>query len=58
MSKSLSAKYRSRPPGQGTWRISTSRSTIQGLDVEGLIDENIWKGDVKGVKVQNIGQGH
>ena len=29
--------------------------------VEGLTDEDIWKGDVKGVKVdgaRNIGQGH
>ena len=39
-----SAKYRSRSPGQGTWRVSTSRrSTIQGLDVEGLIVEDIRK---------------
>ena len=57
-----SAKYRSRSPGQGTCRVSTSRrSTIQGLVVEGLIVEDIWNGNVKGVKVngaQNIGQGH
>ena len=57
-----SAKYRLRSPSQGTWRVSTSRrSAIHGLDVEGLIVEDIWKGDVKGVKVngvQNIGQGH
>ena len=47
-----SAKYRPRSPGQGTWRVSTSRkSTIQGLDAEGLTVEDIWKGDVKGVKV-------
>ena len=56
-----SAKYRSRSPGQGTWRVSTSRkSTIQGLDAEGLTVEDIWKGDVKGLKVngvQNIGKG-
>ena len=45
-----SAKYRSRPPGQGTCRVDTSRSTIQGLVVEGLIVEDIWKGDIKGVK--------
>ena len=55
-----SAKYRSSP-GQGTCQVSTSRrSTIQGLVAEGLIVEDIWKGDVKGVKVngaQNIGQG-
>ena len=57
-----SAKYRTRSPGQGTCRVSTSRRrTIQGLVVEGLTVEDIWKGDVKGVKVngaQNIGQGH
>ena len=56
------AKYRSRSPGQGTCRVSTSRrSTIQGLVVEGLTVVAIWKGDIKGVKVngaQNIGQGH
>ena len=55
------AKYRSRSPGQGTCRVSTSRrSTIQGLVVEGLTVD-IWKGNVKGVKVngaRNIGQGH
>ena len=55
-----SAKYRSRSPGQGTCQASTSRrSTIQGLVAEGLIVEDIWKGDVKGVKVngaQNIGK--
>ena len=57
-----SAKYRSRSPGQGTCQFSTSRkSTIQGLVAEGLIAEDIWKGDVKCVKVngaRNIGQGH
>ena len=57
-----STKYKSRSPGQGTWGVSTSRrSTTQGLDVEGLLVEDIWKGDIKGVKVngvQNIGQGH
>ena len=47
-----SAKYRPWSPGQGTWQVSTSRrSTIQGLDVEGHIVEDIWKEDVKGVKV-------
>ena len=57
-----SAKYRSRSTGQGTYQVSTwRRRTIQGLVAEGLIVEDIWKGDVKGVKVngaQNIGQGH
>ena len=57
-----SAKYRSRSPGQGTCRVSTSRrSPIQDLVVEGLTVENIRKGDLKGVKVngaRNIGQGH
>ena len=57
-----SAKYRSRSPGQDTCQISTTRrSTIQGLVVEGLIVDDIWKGDVKGVKVngaRNIGQCH
>ena len=58
-----SAKYRSRSPGQGTCRVSTSRrSIIQGLVVYiCLIVEDIWKGDVKGVKVngaRNIGQSH
>ena len=56
------AKYRSRSPDQGTCRVSTSRSsTIQGLVVESLTVEDIWKGDVKGVKVneaRNIGQDH
>ena len=46
-----SAKYRSRSLGQGTCRISTSRSTIQGLVVEGLTVEDIWKGDINGVKI-------
>ena len=57
-----SAKYRSRPPGQGTCLVSTlRRSSIKDLVVEGHIVEDIWKGDVKGVKVngaRNIGQGH
>ena len=57
-----SAKNRSRSPGQGTCQVSTSRrSTIKGLVVEGLTVEDIWKGDVKNVKVngaRNIGQGH
>ena len=56
------AKYRSRSPGQGIFQVSISgRSTIQGLVVEGLTVEDIWKGDVKGVKVNgvlNIGQAH
>ena len=38
MSKSLQPKYRSGSPGQG-------------LVVEGLTVEDIWKGDVKCVKV-------
>ena len=57
-----SAKYRSRSSGRGTCQVSTSRrSTIKVLVAEGLIVEDIWKGDVKGVKVngaRNIGQGH
>ena len=57
-----SAKYRSRPPGRGTCLVSTlRRSTIKDLVVEGHIVEDIWKGDVKGVKIngaRNIGQGH
>ena len=48
--------------GQGTCRVNPSRrSTIQGLVVEGLTVEDIWKGDVKVVKVnetRNIDQGH
>ena len=45
----------SRSPGQGTWRVSTPRrSTIQGLAAEGLIVEDIWKGDVKGIKVNGV----
>ena len=50
-----SAQYRSRSPGQ------VHREEVLGLVVEGLTVEDIWKGDVKGVKVnetQNIGQGH
>ena len=62
MSKSLDAKYRSRSPGQGTCRASTSRrSTIQGLVVVHLIVEKFWNVNVNCVKVtgvQNIGQGH
>ena len=47
----LSAKYRSRSPGQVTCQVSTSRrSTLSGLVVEGLTVEDIRKGDVKGVK--------
>ena len=57
-----SAQYRSRSPGQGACRVSTSRrSAISDLVVEGLTVEDIWKGDVKGVKVsgaRKIGQGH
>ena len=47
--------------GQGTCGVSTLRSTMQGLVVEGLTVEEIWKGDVKGVKVnggRNICHGH
>ena len=55
-----SAEYRSRSQGQGICQVSTSRrGTIQGLVAEGLIVEDIWKGDVKGVKVngtRNIGK--
>ena len=63
MSKSLEyKKYRSRSMGQGTCRVGISRrSIIQGLVVEGFIVEDIWKGNVKGAKVngvRNIGQGH
>ena len=48
-----SAKYRSRPPGQGTCLVSTSRrSTIKDLVIEGLTVEDTWKGDVKGVKAE------
>ena len=57
MSKSLQPKYRSR-----FRRVSTlRRSTLQGLMVVGLIDEEISNVDAKCVKVtgaQNIGQGH
>ena len=55
-----SAKYRSRPSGQGICLVSTSRrSTIKDLVVEGLTVEDIWKSDVKGVNgARNIGQGH
>ena len=61
MSKSLQPKYRSRSPGQGICRVSTLRSTLQGLMVVGLIAEEILNVDAKCVKVtgaQNIGQGH
>ena len=55
-----SAKYRSRSPGQGTCRVSTSRrSIVQGLVVQGHTFEDIWKSDVKGVNgARNIGRGH
>ena len=57
-----STKYRSRSPGQGTWGVSTStKSTMQGLPVVGLIVEKILNLNVNCVKVtgvQNIGQGH
>ena len=53
-----SAKYRSRSPGQGTCRVSASRSTTQGLVVEGLIVEDMWNVDVKVNGARNIGQGH
>ena len=50
-----SAKYRSRSPGQGTCRASTSRrSTIQGLVGEGLTVEDIWKDDVNCTKVNGV----
>ena len=50
-----SAKYRSRPPGQGTCLVSTPRrSTVKDLVVEGLTVEDIWKGNVKGVKVNGV----
>ena len=55
-----SAKYRSRSPGQGTCREYIEKHYI-GLVVEGLTVKDIWKGDIKGVKVngaRNIGQGH
>ena len=56
------ANYRSRSPCQVTCQVITSRrSTIQGLVVEGLIAEDIWKGNEKGVKIngaRNKGQGH
>ena len=55
-------KNRSRSPGQGTCRVSTSRrSTMQGLVVVRLIVEKIWNVNVNCVEVngaQNIGQGH
>ena len=56
MSKALDCKkYRSRSLGQGTCQVSTSRrSNIQGLVAEGLIVEDIWKGDLKGVKVNGV----
>ena len=42
-----SATYRSRSPGQGTCRVSTSRrSTMQGLVVVGLKVEKIWNVNV------------
>ena len=54
--------YRSRSPGQGICRISTSRrSTMHGLVAVGLIVDEIPNVDVKCVKVtgaRNIGQGH
>ena len=58
-----SAKYRSRSPGQGTCRVSTSRrSTMQDLgEAVRLIVEKIWNVNVNYVKVngaQNICQGH
>ena len=47
-----STKSRSRSPNQGTSKVSTSRrSTKQGLDVEGLIVEEISNIDVKCIKV-------
>ena len=57
-----SVKYRSRSPGQGTFRVRTlRRSTMQGLMVVGLIVEEILNVDVKCIKgtgAQNIGEGH
>ena len=57
-----SAKYRSRSPGQGTCRVSTSRrSTMQDLEAVRLVVEKVWNVNVNYVKVngaQNIGQGH
>ena len=57
-----SAKNRSRSPGQGTCRVSTSRrSTTQDLVVVRLIVKKIWNVNVNCVEVngaQNIGQGH
>ena len=42
-----SAKYRSRSPGQGTCRVSTSRrSTTQDLVAVRLIVEKIWNVNV------------
>ena len=59
MPKSLERKNRSRPPGQGTCRVSTSRrSTTQGLVVAGLKIEKIWNVNVNFVKAtgaRNIG---
>ena len=47
-----SAKYRSRSPGQDTFRVSTSRrSTMQGLVARGLTLEEIWNTDVNYVEV-------
>ena len=49
------AKYRSRSPGQGICRVSTSRrSTGQGLVVVGHIVEEISNVDVKCVKVTAV----
>ena len=57
-----SPKYRSRSPGQGTCRVSTSwRRITQGLVVVGLIVQKIWNANINCVKVigaRNIGQGH
>ena len=38
-----STKYRSTSVGQDTCRVSTSRSTMQGLVARGLTFEEIWK---------------
>ena len=56
-----SAKYRSRSPRQGTCKVTTSRSTMQGLVVVGLIVGKIRKVNVNCVQVTgalNTGQGH
>ena len=61
VAKSLECKIKIKVTRSRYLPSTSRRSTIQGLDVEGLIVEGIWKGDVKGAKVngvQNTGQGH